>query len=174
MLALSKKDIEKLFAALNQELQRMQVVGELYLVGGAVMCLVFEARPSTRDLDAFFRPTSQIRTAAANVALQMGIEESWLNDSVKGFLSDTGEFNSYLELQNLRIFVAKAEYLFAMKCMAMRIGEEFRDLDDIRYLIRHLDIRSYQQALILIEQYYPPTRIPQKTLYALEEILQAN
>jgi len=43
--------------------------------------------------------------------------------------------------------VAKAEYLLAMKCLALRIGAESHDEDDIRYLLRTLDIGSYEQAL---------------------------
>jgi hypothetical protein len=61
-----------------------------------------------------------------------------------------------------------------MKCLAMRIGEEFQDLDDIRYLLRHIGLRRYEDALAVIAKYYPLERFPQKTLYALEELLQKN
>ena len=53
----------------------------------------------------------------------------------------------------------------------MRIGAEFHDEDDVRYLLRHLDIRSYADALKVIDKYYPLERFPQKTLYALAELL---
>jgi len=59
-----------------------------------------------------------------------------------------------------------------MKCLAMRIGEGFHDINDINYLLRHLNIESYQQACGVIAEYYPINRLPQKTLYALEEILE--
>ena len=114
------------------------IEGEIYLVGGAVMCLVFNARPSTKDVDAFFKPTQKMRKAAAKVASQAGIKEDWLNDAVKGYLSSQGEYDAFLNFDHLRVFAAKAEYLLAMKCLAMRIGEEFQDIDDIRYLIRYL------------------------------------
>lgn len=54
---------------------------------------------------------------------------------------------------------------------ALRLGAEFHDEDDIRYLLRHLDVQSYDQALELITRYYPLERFPQKTLYALRELL---
>jgi len=66
------------------------------------------------------------------------------------------------------------QYLLAMKCLAMRIGAEFHDEDDVRYLLRHLDVRSYDQAASILEKYYPLERFPQKTLYALEELLPAK
>ena len=42
------------------------------------------------------------------------------------------------------------------------------------YLLRHLDVRSYDQAVSILEKYYPLERFPQKTLYALEELLPAK
>lgn len=54
----------------------------------------------------------------------------------------------------------------------MRIGEEFHDLDDIKFLARYLGIHTYTEAITVVTKYYPIERIPQKTLYALEELLQ--
>lgn len=162
--------MERLFRLLDEELSREAVIGEIYLVGGAVMCLVFQARPSTRDVDGTFQPVAKVRRAAARVGARAGMGD-WLNDAVKGYLSEHGEYGPYLELDHLRIFCARPEYLLAMKCLAMRIGEEFRDLEDVRYLLRHLGVESYQAACSIITRYYPLERFPQKTLYALEELL---
>jgi hypothetical protein len=76
-----------------------------------------------------------------------------------------------LELDHLKVMVAQPEYLLAMKCLAMRIGAEFHDEEDVRYLLRHLDIQSVDRALAVITQYYPREQFPQKTLYVLEELL---
>ena len=67
--------------------------------------------------------------------------------------------------------VAQPEYLLAMKCLALRIGAEFHDKDDIRYLLRHLDIVAFDQAVRTITRFYPLERFPQKTVYALGELL---
>jgi hypothetical protein len=171
MAALTDKDIRRLFGLLNEELGRAGTQGELFLVGGAVMCLAYAARPSTQDVDAVFRPARQVREAAARVAMQAGIQPDWLNDGVKGFLSEHGEFTAFLELDHLHVMVAQPQYLLAMKCLALRIGAEFHDEDDIRYLLRHLDIGSYEQAVRVIMRFYPLDRFPQKTLYALAELL---
>ncbi len=136
------------------------------------MCLVFGARDSTHDVDGYFEPTKTIREAAARVAVKGGVDEQWLNDGVKGYLSERGSFSEHLELSNLKVFCADANYLLAMKCLAMRIVEEFQDLDDIRYLLRHIGLRKYEDALEVITRYYPLERFPQKALYALEELLE--
>ena len=171
MPALTAKDLRRIFGLLNEELAGTGTEGELFLVGGAVMCLAYAARPSTKDVDALFRPARAGRAAAARVAARTGLAPDWLNDAVKGYLSEHGDFRAWLELSNLRVMIAQPEYLLAMKCLAFRIGAEFHDEGDIRYLLRHLDVQDYDQALELIARYYPLDRFPQKTLYALGELL---
>jgi hypothetical protein len=171
---LSAKDLRRLFGALNDELAASGVKGELHLVGGAVMCLAYAARPSTEDVDAWFRPAREVREAAARTASRLGVPADWLNDAVKGYLSERGEFRPWLELENLRVMVARPEYLLAMKCLAFRIGAEFHDEEDVKFLLRLLDIGNYDKALETIVRYYPLERFPQKTLYALAELLPAS
>jgi hypothetical protein len=168
---LTRADIRQLFEALNVQLRQRQVRGELFLVGGAVMCLAYDARASTQDVDAAFRPSVVIREAAAAVAKHAGLDPHWLNDGVKGFMSEAGEFAPFLEFDHLRVLIAQPTYLLAMKCMAMRIGAEFRDQDDVRFLLRLLDVRTYDQAINIVTKYYPRAQIPQKTLYVLPELL---
>lgn len=171
MTALSKADIRRLLGLLDAELGAVGVSGELYLVGGAVMCVALGARDATRDIDGVFRPTAAIRQAAARVASKARVPESWLNDAVKGFLGARGEFDAYLDLPNLRVFVARPEYLLAMKCAAMRLGEEFRDLDDVRYLLRYLNISRADDAMKIVARYFDASQLQPKTRLALEELL---
>lgn len=171
---LDKKDIVNLFEALNQELGADGVSGEVYVVGGAVMCLVFNARPSTADVDALFQPAARIRQAAKKIAARLNLSEHWLNNAVKGYMSEAGDFSVYLELDHLRVLTAQPEYILAMKCLAMRIGQEFHDIDDVRFLLRLLNIPSYQAACEIIARYYPLERFPQKTLYALEDLISPD
>lgn len=171
MAGLTKAEILRLFELLNERLAREKILGEVYLVGGAVMCLVFEERPATKDIDAFFKPASKIRQLANEIGSELELGENWLNDAVKGFLSDRGTFQRYLKESNLTIYCAQPDYLLAMKCLAMRIGEEFHDVRDVSYLLRYLNISNYDQAISCITKYYPLEKFPQKTLYALEELL---
>jgi hypothetical protein len=166
-VALERAEIIKLLNSLNDELAKDGVTGELYVLGGAVMCLALEARASTQDIDGYFKPTSSVRAAAKRVAAIAGVENDWLNDAAKGYISEKGEF---LELSNLRIMTASPKYLLAMKCLAMRLGAEFHDEYDVRFLLRYLDVPNYEAAVNIISRYYPLERFPQKTLYALEEI----
>ncbi|MES2504961.1 MAG: hypothetical protein V4534_08805 [Myxococcota bacterium] len=172
MSQLNKTQIHELFAAINNEMSRLNLSGELNLVGGAVMCLVFDAREATQDVDAFFAPTTSLREAAKRVAFDRNLDPHWLNDGVKGFLSPQGDFSDYLELSHLRVMTATAEYMLAMKCLATRIGDEFHDIDDIRYLLKHMGIETVSKAYEIIANYYPLDKFPLKSKYILEELLE--
>ena len=172
MLAkLSKSDILRLFELLDEELAKEDCLGEVYVVGGAVMCLALDARDSTKDVDAFFRPSESVRKASARVAARANIASDWLNDAVKGFLSERVAFVPYFERPHLRVYVAEPHYLLAMKCAAMRIGEEFHDLDDVRFLLRHLGVSSLDEALEIVGRFFDQNQLHPKTRLALEEIL---
>jgi hypothetical protein len=168
---LSTADIRRLFDLLDADLAQHGVDGEIYLVGGAVMCLAFNAREATRDVDGLFEPERAVRQAAARVAAAAGVDPDWLNDAVKGYLSPRGEFDRFLELPHLKVFVARPQYLLAMKCAALRLGEEFHDLDDVRYLLRFLNVRTVDGALAIVTRYFDETQLLPKTRLVLQELL---
>ena len=58
---LTEKQIRKLFEELNDKLRLRGEIGEIGLIGGAVMCLVYQSRNATRDVDAVFKPADLIR-----------------------------------------------------------------------------------------------------------------
>ena len=168
---LTREDIRRLFELLDAELAAGEVDGEVYLVGGAVMCLALDAREATGDVDALFKPVRLMREAAARVAARAGVDPTWLNDAVKGYLSPRGDFDPFLELPNLKVFVAHPRYLLAMKCASMRLGEEFHDLDDVRYLLRYLNVSTPDEAIAIVSSYFDENQLLPKTRLILEEIL---
>ena len=172
--SLTARQILALFHLLDEELAAVDVLGEVHLVGGAVMCLALGAREATRDVDALLRPAREVREAAARVGARAGAGERWLNDAVKGFLGPRNSFQPFLELPHLRVYAAHPRYLLAMKCAAMRLGPEFHDLDDVRYLLRHLDIRTAEEAMVIVREYIDEGDISPRAAYALEEILEGH
>lgn len=170
-VSLSKADMLHLFGLLNTDLAAADTHAELFLVGGAVLCLALDARAATRDVDGWFKPASEVRAAAARVAALADVPDNWLNDAVKGWLSPRGTFDPFVEHSHLQVFVAHPAYLLAMKCAAMRLGEEFHDLDDVRFLLRYLNVTTAAEALDIVSRYFDESVIPVKTRLALEELL---
>ena len=111
---LTRSAILNAFTQLSEELGKRGVPGELNIVGGTAMIPAFNARNSTKDVDAIFEPEAEVRKVAANLALPA----EWLNDAAKGFLSSS----ETLDLPNLRIQAPTPEYMLAMKVPAARTG----------------------------------------------------
>jgi len=155
---------------------------EIAVYGGSALMLVFDWRAATKDVDGVFENDRAIvRRLAADVAAERGWPSDWLNDGVKGFLSTrdgeagmkhlTGEFPSTDE-PGLRVFVPRPEYLFAMKCRAMRLGgvDENRDIEDIRHLAASIGINTADDAIALVSSFYPRLHLQPKVQFGLEEI----
>ena len=102
---LSRETIRKALTLLSDELAKSGVLGELNVVGGTAMVLAFNARSSTKDVDAIFEPSSAVRAAAVAVAENLALPFDWLNDSAKGFMSPQGDFSPLdsVDLPNLRV-----------------------------------------------------------------------
>lgn len=173
---LSREKILELIGRLNAELAAKNIKGELYLVGGAVMCTVFNTRPSTKDIDGIFAPKNDVYAAVKSIAEETGESPDWLNDSVKGFLSMQNhdkQYDPFIEMSNLRVFAGKPEYILAMKCMAARTAES-KDITDIRDLIKILDIKNGDDVVNIVKQFYPFERIPQRLFYLLDEVFESS
>jgi len=176
MTSLSSHDIRQALSLLNGKLAARQVTGELCLFGGAVMALVFDARQSTRDVDAIMVPKRELSEAASEVADEMNLPAAWLNDGVKGFASAKGEHTDegMPQFSHLRIMRPTAEYLLAMKCLAARSDafDESPDQADVMVLARHLGLKKAEPILEIVTRFYPAAQLPAKTRYFVEEIAQ--
>jgi hypothetical protein len=167
---LDRKLIKELFRSLNAELAKMRVTGEIGLCDGAVMCLVFQAREATKDVDGLFEPTEEMRRAARRVAKEFGIEENWLNDAAKTYFLTEPPRQNVMEFSHLRIWAPSAEYMLAMKCVSARFDSH--DKDDVIFLIQHLELKKPIEVFGIVEKYYPHSKVPPKTQFLIEEVME--
>lgn len=168
---IDEKKIISLFKKLNEALKFQHQKGEIGIVGGAVMCLVYKARPATRDVDAIFEPSTIIRNLAQQLALDEGLAPDWLNDSVKAYIQPHIAKQEVLTLSHLNVWAPEAEYMLAMKCLSSRIDTQ--DGDDIRFLVKYLGLTKPKEVFNLIEKYYPKNRIEAKTQFFIEELMES-
>lgn len=165
-LYMTAEEITKYLTELNDELCLMDIKGEISLYGGAVMCLAFKSRPATRDVDAIFEPVKEIRNASHRIAERHNLVLDWLNLAVKMFVVDHPR-QVLFDLSNLIVTVPEADYLLAMKMLALRPDTE--DENDAEFLIRRLSLKSPHEVLDIIANYYPKKEVKPKTVFWLNE-----
>ena len=88
---LDRVSIEDAFRRLGDKLARRGVVADLYVFGGAAMALAYDARRSTRDIDAVFKPHGVVLEEARAVAAELGLPSWWLNERASVYVAPGGE-----------------------------------------------------------------------------------
>ena len=158
---------------------------DLSIYGGSCLILVSNFRSASQDVDGV-ASTDQIFVdrIVGEIAADRGWPHDWLNDGVRVYLSPNVEapadhnlFGTYPSEQDpgVRIFVPTAEYMLAMKLMAMRIdqSQDRKDLADIENLIRIVGISSKAALIELAARYYPEARVSPKLILSADRILAA-
>jgi hypothetical protein len=164
---LTREQIVEALERLDYALAAAGIRAELYLVGGAVMCVALNARAATRDVDRWFTEPQAVRRAAREVADAMGLPLDWLNDAAKAFIPSGARFERWRSLAHLDISVADDRTLLAMKCAAARTQE---DADDIRVLAARLGLRTASEVLDVVTGYYPVEQLPVRSRLLVEEL----
>jgi hypothetical protein len=176
--------LEQAFHELGLKARAADKIVEIAVYGGSALVLTLPGRAATKDVDAVVQQDAAwLRRAVADLAEEKGWPANWLNDGVKGWLSERDTdpeakrlFKTYPseDEPGVRLFVASPAYLFAMKCLAMRVSgvDETQDRSDIESLARVLGIATAEQALQALSHYYPGSQVSPKTQYGIEEIFE--
>lgn len=138
MATFSRNEIEEGLKRLGELAQAKGLHIQLTLVGGAVMVLQFDARPSTRDVDAVIllpREARLVRALAKQVADEQNWPEDWLNDGAKGYLVGISDGPVIFQSLGIEARAPSVEQLLAMKLSAWR---DDIDISDARRLLEEI------------------------------------
>ena len=166
---LDRELLRRAFTLLAERLATRGVVGEVHVFGGAAMVLAFDARAATRDVDALFEPDGKVLDAAREVAAELGLPRSWLNNQASRYVSGrAGRGTPVFDHPNLRVMTTPTEHLLAMKVRAARAA---RDGDDVRLLLTVLDLRDIATVEATVARYFPDEPLSQRSRLLLEDLL---
>lgn len=166
---LDRELLRRAFTLLAEQLGRRSVVGEVHVFGGAAMVLAFDARAATRDVDALFAPDGHVLEAAWEVATELGLPRSWLNNQASSYVSGrAGRGTPVFDHPNLRVMTTPPDHLLAMKVRAARA---LRDADDIRLLLSVLGLRNIAAVEESVLRYFPDEPLSERSRLLLEDIL---
>ncbi|HMK90876.1 MAG TPA: hypothetical protein VK446_14740 [Methylocystis sp.] len=155
---------------------------DIAVYGGSCLMLVSNFRLATADVDAVaMEDQSFLDEAALDVAERRGWPRDWLNDGVRTYLSPLLEgyeqhtlFRAYPNEQTpgLRVFVPSAEYILAMKLMALRLdlGGGSNDLEDIFNLLQIAGLKDKSEIIGFAARFYPEARVSGKLALAIDYI----
>ena len=135
MATFTRSEIEEGLKRLGELAQAKGFHIQLTLVGGAVMVLQFNARPSTRDVDAVIlepREARLVRELARSVADEFEWTEDWLNDGAKGYLIGISDGPIVFKAPGIEARAPSLEQLLAMKISAWR---DDIDISDARRIL---------------------------------------
>jgi hypothetical protein len=158
-----------LFSALDRALAVVTTKVEFYFLGGAVLFQAFHSAPATARVTAMFRPGHTVRDAATRVAAGAGVSERWWVDAVKGGMQ--GDGTDYLVWNHVAVFAPVPAYVLAVKCAALGLEEGESALDDVRYVLRAMNIRSADEAMDTVQQYFVERQLPPGTRGTVEALV---
>lgn len=170
-MALSAEDIKRAFEALSEELARVKQRAEIAIGGGAALVLLFQARETTKDVDAYFlRPEAAIvRKAAERVANRLNLPDDWLNDGAKGYFVGVTIGEKVYESTSLLVRAVSRVQLLAMKLSAWR---DAVDRADAKLLLLQMP-GSATDIWETIKPFIPAHQLD-KASYALEDLWETT
>jgi hypothetical protein len=137
-----KQDIMPGLGTLDARARQARVLADLSVYGGAAVAIAFDIRFATRNVDAVVSGSPDfLGRAARDVAEQESWPEAGSNDGVKCWTVKHEEmqllrdFDALSATGGLRAHTHAPEYIFAKKCMAMRLDSP-RDTADIKEIAR--------------------------------------
>lgn len=167
---MNREDIKRYLQMLGQELQKQEVTGQILLAEGVVMLLDVRKPKIRKDIDAYLKGDktaihipndidshfggggTAIREAATDIASSEGLLDNWLQDALKEFFFTQSVHEKWLEYPGLRVFLAPAAYVLALKVAAPDCSQ---DIEDIKVLAGKLGVGNAQDMLALVKRYIP-------------------
>jgi hypothetical protein len=165
--SLSIDTVVSAFEVMGEYLRERELLGEIAIYGGTAILLQFDWRKTTEDVDAVIRTNERegaVKDAIAYAALRLGLPDDWLNNFVGGFTPETEPdaffcaYGTYPRgaAPGLRVFLAKPEYLCAMKLKALeRENVGNKDFEDAVRLGLEIGIGTADELARLFVSFFP-------------------
>lgn len=169
---LSREDIERALSALAGELAVIGARCEIAVVGGAAVVLLYGARETTKDVDAFVLNATEpavLRQAAQRTAGALGLPDDWLNDAAKGYVHGLSLGAVLVDHPTLVVRALAPQQLLAMKLSAWR---DDVDIEDARLLLSKLS-GTQVDVWQLVEPHVVPGR-ETKAYFAFCDLWEAQ
>ena len=171
MAILTRQEIVQALERLGELAHQQGYSIELLLMGGAAMVLMYNARPSTRDVDVLIISPEKaqiVRDLAEQVAQEYDLPKDWLNDGAKGYLVGVSEGEVIFFRPGIVVKSPAVAQLLAMKLSAWR---DDVDIEDAKRLLQALEGEE-EKVWVAVEPYLVPGE-ELKAQYAFLDLWEA-
>ena len=156
---------------LQRHLAILELDVEFYFLGGALLHQAFAARPPTTDPRAMFKPAGLVNEACDDVARAEGWSTTWLVDTLREHLGPGLAWARFLDAPGIQAFTPPSGYALAMKVAAARSPMGAREIDDIRFLLRSMNLTTAAAALAVVTRYFAERYLPPEAPDLLARLL---
>lgn len=189
MEASQRQKIKKALEELARELEKEKIPLEICLYDGSVSVFsyLFQSTKQGARLTLFSWDGKgregglfprKLRKIIDRIGDSLDLGPEWIHSGVREFFGSAEAVlvgkdsplggNSYL-----RVFRAKPEYLFVMKALSSRGDPSGREDGDMKKLIQTLGLSGVQDAMALVERYFPAKAIGMEVEPGLKAIFDA-
>ena len=175
---LTREKLISYLAELDELAKQDCVLLELDIYGGAAFLLAYDNRAATKDVDAIVRPESIACGYIRKLAEKHQLPDDWLNSAVAQFLTPhkptLRRIKEIEQFKNLSVRVPTARYLLALKAMACRepIGSYQGDYQDLRFLIKKMNVRTTDEIQKAIDAYFPDDVLDEEREMVLSSLIE--
>jgi len=104
-------------------------------------------------------------------ATGQGWSAGWATDAVRRIVGRHGPPGGFLDIPHLAVFQPPPEYALAVKLAVLRPDPSTRDLEDLRFLLRALNLGSEEGARASVARYVADRHLPPHASSVLRSVL---
>lgn len=175
---LSRADVESALRDVGDIMVRQKKIAEIVIYGGSAILLQYDVQFRTGDVDIKVESGDHGSLLAAihEVARVRNWLTSWMSEAVTVYLGESGGtayHGSYPseDRVGLRVYVAKPDYILAMKLRAMRTTS--RDFADAKLLAIDTGMSDLTSLLALVRRYFPNEDIDPRRVAIIANFVEA-
>lgn len=164
---------------------------QIAVYGGSALMLASNFRFATEDVDIADiggQWPDWLTQVVADIALDKGWSDDWLNDAVSLHLSPLaqqerdhlafGTFPRRSENVGMTVLIPSARYLLAMKLKSLRVSDFQKgamDMADTAHLLRATGITDVEQAIAVLGEFFPRSAVAaDKQRFVLRRLLSQD
>jgi hypothetical protein len=159
-------------AQIHDHLVILELDVEFYFIGGAVFRQVLPVRlDSARPSRLLSASGPAGADPVGDFATQRGWAPTRLTEAVRSVVGQGGSPGRFLELPNLKVFSPPPDYALTMRLATLGPDPSPKVLDDLRLLLRLLDVSTAEEAADITGRYLPLRHLPPRAIDTVRAIL---